>query len=114
QTEQTARDSGNDVMTTAVRHRPSGELVGYSEIQMPSSYGFLAFQDDTLVAPPHRGHRLGMLMKAQNLVALRTLRPVLELPHTRHADENRHMLSINEALGFAPTGVVALRQKRVA
>lgn len=114
QTEQTARDSGNDVMTTAVRHRPSGELVGYSEIQMPSSYGFLAFQDDTLVAPAHRGHRLGMLMKAQNLVALRTLRPELERLHTWNAEENRHMLSINEALGFAPTGVVALWQKRVA
>lgn len=114
QAEQTARESGNDVMTTAVRHRPSGELVGYSEIQMPSSYGFLAFQDDTLVAPAHRGHRLGMLMKAQNLVALRTLRPALERLHTWNAEENRHMLSINEALGFAPTGVVALWQKRLA
>jgi GNAT superfamily N-acetyltransferase len=113
QTEQTVRESGNDVMTTAVRHRPSGELVGYSEIQMPSSYGFLAFQDDTLVAPAHRGHRLGMLMKTRNLVALRTLRPRLERLHTWNAEENQHMLSINEALGFVPTGVVALWQKRL-
>ena len=113
QQEATNREAGHDTLVTAVRHRPSGRLVAYSEIAMPTLYRWLAFQDDTLVDPAHRGHRLGMLMKAKNLVELRTLRPDLARLHTWNAEENRHMLSINEALGFEPTGVVALWQKKL-
>jgi len=114
QQEETNREAGQESLVTAVRHRPSGRLVGYSEITMPALYRWLAFQGDTLVDPAHRGHRLGMLMKAKNLVELRTLRPDLARLHTWNAEENRHMLSINEALGFEPAGVVALWQKKLA
>lgn len=55
-----------------------------------------------------------MLLRAQNLVALGTLHRGLERLYTWNAEENRYMLSINEAPGFAPTSVVALWQKRVA
>ena len=114
QSEQASLDAGRRSLVTAVRHRPTGDLVGYSEIVLPADAPAAAFQEDTLVAPAHRGHRLGMLLKAHNLVELRALRPGAERLHTWNAEENRHMLSINEALGFEPVGVVALWQKKLA
>ena len=106
--------SPRTMLYAMVHHAPSGEVAGYTELDVPPETDRTVAQGDTIVVKAHRGHRLGMLMKAQNLVALRTLRPELERLHTWNAEENRHMLSINEALGFAPTGVVALWQKRVA
>lgn len=114
QGEQASLDAGRRSLITAVRHRPSGDLVAYSEIVLPADAPAAAFQENTLVAPAHRGHRLGMLVKAQNLVELRTLRPGAERLHTWNAEENRHMLSINEALGFEPVGVIALWQKKLS
>ncbi|GEK78788.1 GNAT family N-acetyltransferase [Agrococcus baldri] len=57
------------------------------------------YQHDTLVHGDHRGHRLGMLVKAANLQALRALDPAAVV-RTWNAAENVHMLAVNEALGF--------------
>lgn len=59
-------------------------------------------QDDTIVLVEHRGHRLGMLLKAANLAQLERLRPGHPSIVTYNAEENRHMLTVNEALGFEP------------
>lgn len=61
-----------------------------------------AWQGDTLVDPPHRGHRLGSLVKTANLAQLRGARA--RRAHDRHL-ERRHqrwMVSINEAMGYRP------------
>lgn len=57
------------------------------------------YQHDTLVHGEHRGHRLGMLVKAANLEALRSAAPDA-IVRTWNAAENVHMLAVNEALGF--------------
>lgn len=57
------------------------------------------YQHDTLVHAEHRGHRLGMLVKAANLLALAELQPEAAV-RTWNATENRPMLAVNEALGF--------------
>ncbi|SFS15893.1 Acetyltransferase (GNAT) family protein [Agrococcus baldri] len=57
------------------------------------------YQHDTLVHADHRGHRLGMLVKAANLLALHE-QDREALVRTWNAEENRPMLRVNEALGF--------------
>jgi GNAT superfamily N-acetyltransferase len=59
-----------------------------------------AWQNTTLVDPDHRGHRLGMLVKLDNLDHLRGLKPQLEAIDTFNATENAFMLTINRAMGF--------------
>jgi hypothetical protein len=56
----------------------------------------------TIVDATHRGHRLGMLVKAANLRALRDAVPAVERVITWNAASNTHMIAINEALGFRP------------
>jgi GNAT superfamily N-acetyltransferase len=97
--------SGRTGLTTAVVHVPTGRLVGFTEIAVtgggPRSDGHAyAYQQDTLVLAEHRGHRLGMLLKVENLRLL--ARTALEVDRvvTWNADENRPMLAVNEALGF--------------
>ena len=50
----------------------------------------------------HRGHRLGMLIKAANLRLLRAESPRTRWLNTWNATSNTYMISINEALGFRP------------
>jgi GNAT superfamily N-acetyltransferase len=91
-------------LVAAARHRPSGKLAAYSVLQLTPAKPWLADQDDTLVIKPHRGHRLGMLVKLLNLRRLRSDYPDVERVLTFNAVENDHMLAINIALGFRPAG----------
>lgn len=90
-------------LTTVARHRTSGALAAYTYLDAPRDHPQVAYQEDTLVHGEHRGHRLGMLIKVRTLRALQRERPQVRRVHTWNAGENRHMLAINEALGFAAT-----------
>ncbi len=96
----------------AARHIPSGQLVAYTAINTTPEPDY-AFQNDTLVHGDHRGHRLGMLVKAANLQELAAQRPALKRIHTWNAGENSFMLSINVALGFRPVSVEGAWQKKL-
>ena len=85
-----------------VRHDASGELVGLTELYLPASRPWMAFQGDTGVRSDHRGHGLGAWMKAVNHLRLADERPSVEWVQTWNADSNEPMLRINRALGFAP------------
>ena len=58
-----------DVRVAAARRRSDGAFGGYSLLFVPhgADYGW---QDDTLVMPDHRGHRLGAALKAANYAGL--------------------------------------------
>ena len=113
QEEEKARRSGHAVLTTAVEHVPTGALVGYSGIDYALDRPQPAFQGDTIVLRAHRGNRLGMLVKTAQLLRLPEVRPGAARIHTWNAEENERMLEINVALGFRPTGVVGMWQKRL-
>jgi hypothetical protein len=52
------------------------------------------------VARAHRGHRLGLLLKAGMLLWLAEAEPRIETVDTHNAESNNHMISVNEALGY--------------
>ena len=105
--------SPREMITVAVEHVPSGRLVGYSSLSVPQQTGRAVMQDDTLVLREHRGHRLGMLLKVANLANLAELRPGHPSVITFNAEESRHMLSVNEAVGFSAIGYEGAWMKRM-
>jgi GNAT superfamily N-acetyltransferase len=91
-------------LTAAVEHRGTGRLVGFTTLSTPAEPDRPVEQDDTLVIPGHRGRQLGMLLKVANLDHLQRERPGYPSVITFNAEENRHMLDVNEAVGFVPIG----------
>jgi GNAT superfamily N-acetyltransferase len=90
---------GWQVFTTLAVHS-SGTVAGYTRIAVNEEDRAAGWQHDTLVDPDHRGHRLGMLMKAANLAHVMARVPTLRQIITWNADDNRYMIAVNEAMGF--------------
>lgn len=109
-----AREQRRRVVETVARHRTSGRLVGYTTLAVAEHTPEVAYQWDTLVLSEHRGHRLGMLLKAANLQALLTELPGVRSVHTWNANENEPMLRVNRALGFEPIGQMTEWQKSLS
>jgi len=82
------------------RHRASGELAGQSVLAVESERPWIGDQHDTSVVRAHRGHRLGLLLKADMLRWLGEVEPGLETIDTWNAESNRHMIAVNERLGY--------------
>jgi GNAT superfamily N-acetyltransferase len=93
---------GRLVVSTAVRDLRSGRLVGNTDIGVSRFAPETGYQWNTIVLTEHRGHRLGTLLKVDNVRALREVSPATRWLHTWNAAANRHMVAINEALGFTP------------
>jgi GNAT superfamily N-acetyltransferase len=100
--EQRSLESNRIWVTTAARDRSTGSLVGYTDIGHTRHQPETGYQWMTVVENAHRGHRLGMLMKAANLVLLRASLPTVRQVFTWNAASNDHMVSINDAIGFRP------------
>ena len=90
---------------TTVALDAAGSPVAYTELRHNPGVPASATQEDTLVHAGHRGHGLGLWVKAVNLVALREAAPTVRRVHTWNAAENTHMLSINTTVGFREAGV---------
>ncbi|WP_029288288.1 GNAT family N-acetyltransferase [Cellulomonas sp. HZM] len=91
-------------LAVAAEHVPSRTLVAYSAFLTVPHTDAYVHQHDTLVVAEHRGHRLGMLVKAANLQRLERDLPAVRRVGTWNAEENSYMLAINVRLGFAPEG----------
>ncbi|MCQ1945629.1 MULTISPECIES: GNAT family N-acetyltransferase [unclassified Arthrobacter] len=111
ESEAQARDMDAEVLVSAARKVATGELAGHTVLEIFRNNPAVVYQDDTLVLEGHRGNRLGMLLKAANLVRLREAVPEARRVYTWNAEENRYMLSINERLGFRPIGYSGEWQK---
>jgi GNAT superfamily N-acetyltransferase len=88
--------------STVARHDETGRIVAWTVVFQDPSAREHAGQGITLVLPEHRGHRLGALVKVENLrYALEGL-PGLRYIDTWNAAANSYMIAINEAMGFRP------------
>lgn len=92
--------SANRCYTVIAVHDATGQTAGLTEVEVDPEFPGWGFQEDTAVARPHRGHRLGLLLKTAMLEWLATAEPDLRTIETGNAAINRYMISINDQLGF--------------
>jgi GNAT superfamily N-acetyltransferase len=90
------------VYSTGAVHTGTGKLVALTALGRSGSSPWHAFQWITLVDPEHRGHRLGALVKSENLRFAGEHEPELRMIDTWNAATNMFMIAINEAMGFRP------------
>lgn len=86
------------------RHRPTGVLAGHTVVAVEKDRPWIGEQDDTSVVGAHRGHRLGLWLKAEMALWLHEAEPALVTIDTWNAKSNRHMIEVNEALGYRVLG----------
>ncbi|WP_431914455.1 GNAT family N-acetyltransferase [Nonomuraea jabiensis] len=91
-------DRGDLLLTTAALGK--GEMAGYTEIVIRAGETRRALQYDTAVVPAHRGHGLGLWVKAAMVRRLRAEHPGIAEIETDNAQDNTHMLAVNWRLGF--------------
>ncbi len=101
-----------DQVVAVVRRTGDGVLGGYTLVYLPHDADHVV-QDDTLVMPDHRGHRLGTALKVAVLRILAADHPGRRIVHTWNAVENDPMQRINRALGFRPVERELEMQRRV-
>jgi GNAT superfamily N-acetyltransferase len=97
--------SGQQFYSVAARHDATGRLVAITQIFVEPDTPRWGFQMTTAVLPPHRGHRLGLLVKAEMLGLLAAREPAVRHILTGNAESNQHMIAINEQLGFTAGAV---------
>lgn len=88
--------------TIAAVHDATGQTAAFTELEVDPEIPGWGFQDNTGVARPHRGRRLGLLVKTAMMEWLASAEPGLRRITTWNAAINSHMIDINERLGFAP------------
>ncbi len=91
-------------------HEATGEGAGFTEVTHDPKIPHLIWQQGTAVTGAHRGHQLGLWMKAVMLERILDERTGARFIRTGNATTNAQMLAINAQLGFTPAWSGALWQ----
>jgi len=91
---------GRNVYTVAALQAATGEVAAITDLDADREAAGWGYQMLTAVTRPHRGHRLGLLVKTAMLEWLAEAEPQLERIMTGNAAVNEHMIAINEELGY--------------
>jgi GNAT superfamily N-acetyltransferase len=100
--ERECRYLGRQQRVIVAIHEASGEVVGFTEVELWRWTPALSEQADTAVVAAHRGRGLGLWLKAAMLRQLQQARPDVTGLLTGNAASNTHMLRINVRLGYRP------------
>jgi GNAT superfamily N-acetyltransferase len=102
--ELTTADPVFGLYSVAARHDASGDLAALSQVITNAEVPAHALQALTAVSRPHRGHRLGLLVKVAMHEWLASAEPGVRDVFTWNAQANGHMIGINERLGYEVSG----------
>ena len=78
----------------------TGQMAGFTEVNIDPEFPRWGYQQLTAVIRAHRGHRLGLLVKTAMLEWLAEAEPQLEWIATGNAAANEYMIAVNEQLGY--------------
>lgn len=95
-------------------HEATGDGAGFTEVTYDPKIPHVIWQQGTAVIDAHRGHQLGMWMKAVMLKRVLAERPNALFIRTGNANTNAQMLGINTQLGFVPAWSACLWQISIA
>ena len=98
---------GSRDYSVAARHVATGEIAALTQVTVEPPNPGWGFQLITAVTAAHRGHRLGLLVKVAMLEWLATAEPQIERITTWNAEDNKHMIAVNDALGYTVFGAPA-------
>jgi RimJ/RimL family protein N-acetyltransferase len=103
--EQKSVDLGFRWYSIAAIADDSGEMAALTDVSIDPDTAEWAHQGLTAVTRPHRGHRLGMLVKVAMLERLAEVEPQAEHAVTYNAAQNEYMIAVNEQLGHRVSDV---------
>lgn len=92
----------DQLVSYVARHKPTGEFVGFTNLNYQSLHPSQAWVWNTGVDPSHRNMGLGRWMKATMMLTVLDEFPAIERLDTFNAGSNQPMLNINVAMGFRP------------
>jgi GNAT superfamily N-acetyltransferase len=102
---------GRTAIDTYAVQAATCDVVGYTQVQVSRDEPRVAYQQDTLVMREHRGHALGLRMKAANTLAVMEVSPDSSIIRTWNADDNTHMLAVNRQVGYVTDAYLREWQK---
>ena len=113
ETDERERSSPRTKLTAVARHRGSGRLVAFTTLDVPREVDRAVNQWATMVSAGHRGKRLGLAVKLENIRQLTDDYPGHPSITTMNAEENGYMIGVNRSVGFVTVGRAATFRRTI-